>query len=87
MTDFMYEKERNKLIPEAVRFANSIHGELPPQCQSGSLSDGWSRTFHLKMNELACSNGLCSYKTVVKKRKTYPNYMSKSLDWFRRHMG
>ncbi len=54
MTDEKYIKARNKLIPEAERYANEVHGK--PIGQAGDLA--WSKTFLLKMDALAVKEGL-----------------------------
>ncbi len=54
MTDEKYIKARNKLIPEAERYANEVHGK--PIGQAEDLA--WSKTFLLKMDTLADKEGL-----------------------------
>ncbi len=54
MTDKKYIKARNKLIPEAERYANEVHSK--PIGQAEDLA--WSKTFLLKMDALAFKEGL-----------------------------
>ena len=50
-----YEIERNKLIPEAVQFANQVAGHEPEEI--GKKRDAWNaiwnKAFHSQMNILA----------------------------------
>lgn len=64
MTDKEYEKARDKLLPEAEKYANEIAGARP---RTGSnreehiqWSDRWNQAYHRRMNELAQEKGLCT---------------------------
>jgi len=46
-TDRRYEAQRNRLIPQAERFANEKFGKRPKDV------DAWNFYFHKKMTELA----------------------------------
>ncbi len=61
MNNKQYESLRNLLIPEAIRYANSV----VPQPKIGSSevvrdtwAEAWNLEFHTKMNELAKKRGL-----------------------------
>jgi hypothetical protein len=54
VTDEKYIKARNKLIPEAERYANEVHDK--PIGLAENLA--WSKTFLLKMDALAVKEGL-----------------------------
>lgn len=57
--DKKYIEARNRLIPEAERYANKLCGKKPPK-KTGKKADNsrdewnarWNRTFHSKMNQL-----------------------------------
>jgi len=55
MTDYAYEKARNRLIPTAARHADSQHGPIAPE--KGSEKEAWygkwNRSFHTEMDRLA----------------------------------
>ncbi len=52
-----YEIERNKLIPEAMRYADGIAGEEPDKTYQGASDQKWAavwnKTFHGEMQRLA----------------------------------
>lgn len=66
MTDMIYEKNRNKLMPEAEKYANEMTGLRPKtganREQHIEWSDKWNRAYHRRMNELAREKGLLCKK-------------------------
>ncbi len=60
MTDMLYEIARNKLIPEAEKYANGIAGFITPlkKADRKVWINAWNKAFHNKMNELAKEKGL-----------------------------
>jgi len=61
MTNKEYEKERDKLIPEASRYANKKAGYSRINKNEHETKEWgfvWNRAFHNKMNELAKEKGL-----------------------------
>ena len=64
MANREYVKQREKLIPSAVRWANQKHGELPKDTQNSKLAMQWSRTMSLEMDRLAVEAGLVEPWTV-----------------------
>lgn len=54
MTKQDYVEARNKLIPEAERVANSIHGYFPTGTdeEKEKWCNCWNLTFHSMMNQL-----------------------------------
>jgi len=59
MTNKKYEIARNKLIPFAEKYANSIEGDKPDKGQDRKTwAIEWNLLFLDKMNQLAKENGL-----------------------------
>lgn len=53
-----YEQERNKLIPDAERFANQTIGKTP-KGNRDEWTIKWNKAFLGKMDQLAKETGLC----------------------------
>lgn len=55
LTDPIYEAARNRLIPEAERYANSLYGYYPTgtEQEKATWCDKWNAAFHSMMNKLA----------------------------------
>lgn len=60
MKNINYIIARNKLIPQAVKHADNMHGSIYTGKEESrdNWTDKWNRSFHLKMNQLAKEKGL-----------------------------
>ena len=58
MENQKYINARNKLIPEAERFANDIHGKTAGTKSKDEWYHSWSAEFHNKMDRLAFNAGI-----------------------------
>ncbi len=57
LSEYEYEKERNKLIPQAEKYADEVAGKRPkPKKLNDPLTiawnNTWNRAYHGKMDEL-----------------------------------
>lgn len=58
-----YIKKRNKLIPEAERYANEVNGkDLKEETNRDIWIDNWNKSFHTKMEELVEENRLINWR-------------------------
>ena len=62
MVDEEYVKERNKLIPMAVKYANKIAGKDPGEGNIDIWSGKWNKVFHTEMTRLAEEAKLTNWK-------------------------
>lgn len=64
-----YAIERNKLIPDAAAWADSVAG-VSQICGTAMTdqADRWNKAFHSKMNELALRCGLTPWMEKGKKK-------------------
>jgi len=51
MTDILYETLRNSLIPQAVKYANKLHGKRPP-ADYFKWAKQWNLTYLQEMDRL-----------------------------------
>ena len=58
LNDKTYAFHRDKLIPEAVRHANELHGDHPTFLERPIWGAIWDRTYLKKMDDLAIEAGL-----------------------------
>lgn len=62
IADKEYEKQRDALIPKAVKHANAVCGIVPGKGRTGNqtfdISTKWNRAYFGKMDELARAKGL-----------------------------
>jgi hypothetical protein len=59
MTNKQYIKHRNLLIPEAIRYTNSLFNVQDNGMIARKFDWDWTRIYLAKMSELAIAEGLC----------------------------
>ena len=52
-SDRKYVIARNKLIPEAARFADNLHGDTAGDLNRNIRGEKWNAAFHIRMAALA----------------------------------
>jgi len=58
MENQKYINARNKLIPEAERFADNLHGKTAGTGSKYAWYYSWNAVFHKKMDRLAFNAGI-----------------------------